>query len=162
MNHPQNNIKSHFACEYILYELLSLNLLSELKPVIDNTSYYLMWSITQLFVLAGAALFFGLDRTQVKRAREQGHRTNWYHRGFFVASWIFLVPLLGIQLPEFIVTFFVFHCSVLPSSPDFSYQLFRHSLLFITWLFIISYGLTILLIIYAIYLGIRTALHQQK
>lgn len=127
----------------------------------DNTTYYLTWGVILLFNLAAACLLFGLDH-KVKREGEQGRHTRWFHRGFFVAGWIFLVPLLGVQVPQLIITLFVFHGSVLPSSPDFSYQLFKHSLSFIIWLFIFSYGLTILLVIYAIYLGIRGALYQRE
>lgn len=63
-------------------------------------------------------------------------------------------------MPQLIITLFVFHGSLLPSSPDFNYQLFTHSLSFIIWFSIISYGLTVLLIIYVIYLGIRGVFYQ--
>jgi len=127
----------------------------------DDTTYYLMWCITQLLALAAACLLFWLDQ-KVKREGEQGRRTRWFQRGFFVAGWIFLVPFLGVQVPQLMITLFVFHGSVLPSSPDFSYQLFTHSLSIILWLSLFSYGLTILLGIYAMYLGIRGALSQRE
>ena len=128
----------------------------------DTTEYYLMWLALQLFVFAAACFFFCLDFRQVKRERKKGQYTIWYHRGFFVTGWLFLIPFLGIAVPDTIITLEVFHGSVLPSSPDFDYQISKHSLSFIIWLSFFSYGVTTILIIYTIFLGIRKALSQRK
>ena len=128
----------------------------------DTTIDYLMWSAIQFIALAAVCFFFWLDRLFMKREKEQGQRTAWYRRPSLVASWIFLVPLLGVEIPKMIVTLVVFHGSVLPDDPDFDYQVFKHSLSFITWISICSYGVTILLIIYLIYLGAAEAFRQLK
>jgi hypothetical protein len=130
--------------------------------VMNDSINYLMWGFTQLVALAAACFLFGLDRRQVKREREQGQHTRWFQRGFFVAGWIFGVPLLGVQLPQLIISLFVFHDSVFPSSFDFNYRLFQHSLSFFIWISVFSYGLSVLLIVYVIFLGIRGAGYQRE
>lgn len=120
----------------------------------------IVWGITPLLELGAACFFFLLDRRILKH--ESGQHIVWYRRGLFIGAFIFLVPLLGVYIPEMIISLLIFHGSVLPSSSDFDYQLFTHSLSFFTWLAIFSYATPLVLFIYIICLGLIGAKRRQK
>lgn len=123
-------------------------------------SNIIVWGITPLLELVAACFFFLLDRRILKH--ENGQHIVWYRRSLFIGAFIFLVPLLGVYIPEIIISLVVFHGLVLPYSSDFNYQLFTHSLSFFTWLAIFSYAIPLLLFIYIIYLGLIRARYQQE
>lgn len=115
-----------------------------------------VWSaFLQLLAIAIGCAFFLVDRERIRRVRMQRqHTTTKYRREFLFVSLIFLLPTLGKTLPEMIISLVVFRGSVLPSSPDFTYQLHTHSLDFFIWLAVVSIILSTALIMFTIFLGI--------
>ena len=111
----------------------------------------ILWGIPPFLDLVGTCFFLWLDQRSQKR--EGGQGIVWYRRILFVGACLFLIPLLGIYLPEIIISLVVFHGFILPSTADFDYQLFTHSLSFFTWLAIFAYGVDFALVIYIACLG---------
>lgn len=97
--------------------------------IMETTIGYLVWCILLLFYLAGACLFFVQDRKNVNQEREQGRHTIWYRRIAFLLGWSLLAQALGQQTPGMIISLVVLHGTVLPTSPDFAYQVHNDALI---------------------------------
>ena len=127
-----------------------------------STMYYLIWVLSRIMSFAAACFLFMLDRKNVKRMRANNQHAGWYQRGLFLCGWVFLIPLIGADIPQLLISLLLFHGTVLPTNPDFDYQLSIHSLSFFIWLAIFAYGINIVLVIYLVYLGVRSNLSQRK
>lgn len=123
---------------------------------------YLPWCLLRLLNIAAACFLFMLDRKSVQRMRANNRHAVWYRRGFFLGAWFFLLPLIGIDGPQMMISLLLFHGTVLPFNLDFDYQLSLHSLSIFTWLAIFTYGVNIMLISYCMYLGVSNLLSQRK
>jgi|ERR1019366_820110 amino acid transporter len=119
-----------------------------------NTSA-LIWLVTiQILAFGVGCTFIIMDHRIIRQKQQDKQRSSWYRRGLTITGILFLVPVIGQGLPETIISIVVFHSEVLPSSPDFNYQLYEHSLVLFTWLALLAEIVTLALVVYLIYLGI--------
>lgn len=131
--------------------------------MIDNAFYFVWSAIIQFFALMVGVIFILVDWRAARREQEKGQLQRvWYCRGLTIGGLMLVVPVLGKALPEMMISLVVFRGFLLPSSSDFDYQIYAHSLVFFTWLSFLTELVTIALLCYAIYLAMKTYRQQRE